>query len=266
MSITWVRHKFESAAIETRTQWYMNNFSDFFMPFETGGSTASDASNSGTDTLKIRPYNDADSAYYSTIVLYKTKTETTSARANVNSYALYNNAGASQHTQSNVQSSDVNSLYFDLATIGGVKVLRITRAIPDNTNTILLFKESNARDADGGTGAYIGLSGPYKASASSADNTKGYIGFLSNKHPGCTYWKKGTSDTGNAQVTDKNVGLCTNIIINRFAACGMITNLYTIDGMSSVSQTPVLDTEFAVAVSGRLYTFYSLGHGLCIRE
>lgn len=266
MSITWIRHKFESADIATRTQWYMDHFSDFFMPFETGGSTATDASNNGTDVLKVRPYSDANSAHYFTITLQKTKTDSSSARANVYQYAYYNNAGSSQYSQTNVQNSDVNSLYFDITTIGTIKVLRITRAIPDNTNTILLFKESNARDADGGVGAYIGLSGPLKSSVSVADNTKGFMGFLSDKHPGCTFWKKGTSDTGNAQVTDKNVGLCSNIIINRFAACGMITGLYTIDGMDSVSLTPVIDTEFAVAVGGKLYTFYSLGHGLCIRE
>ena len=260
MPIAWNRHKFNgSSDAEERQAWYMSVAGEFFRPFtEEGGSTSS----SSSDVLKIRPYPNADAAWNCEI----TMSSVTMSQAGVSSIVL-KEITTSRATLSNCIQSGSSSqpLYFDTASFGNIHVLRITKETPQDINTIILLHDPLGRDADTGVGEYYAISAPYKSSFTQANHRVGLIAFLSNTHTGSTY-RYSSGSPADIQVVTDNVGLCSNVIINRYAASGILTNLYSIDGMSSTSQTPIADTEFAVSVNDRLTKFYSIGHGLCIRE
>ncbi len=257
MAITWTRKKFQTGSdAATRKTWLMTNLSGWIYDV--------DQTNTSNDVLIFQPYTGEDPSCQFRITLANA---TTDSNVNVSNVSLCPTVGApstNTKTVTNIIAADAGGIYFDMATIGGMSVLRITKSQVSSDQMVVLVKETGVADADGGSTTLYTLSAPHK-SGSTYYHFTGLLGFLSTTHPGMTFKASSSSSTTeNIQMDGLNIGVCTNAILNRFAACGALSNMYTIDGMPAFA--PIQNVEFAISVNGHQSTFYSIGHGLCIRE
>lgn len=265
MAVTWERYAFnKNLSPEQRQNWYLQNFGDFIVPFENGGSSTA----IGADTLLVSPYkiNGSGTDPYSKFVI-TVNIPSSTTNPNISSVILKNESDStvSGWNGTNAQAGNAETLYFDRANIGGIKVLRLTKQTPTSANTVLFAKDDNARYAaqNGANTKMVVFSMPFKNSTTTAYHNVGNIGFLTHRSTREEHWSSSTT-SGNIQLCSENIDWCDYPILNRYAVMGCITNFYTYDGTSSLA--PILDTEFTITVNGRQSTFYSLGHGLCIRE
>lgn len=263
MAITWTRHKMNtSATAADREAWYEENLRS---PGWIQGYNCNNPEN-GSDALTIKPFD--GTSCWSTIILHAVTSDSTVKPQKIDFYTIKGDSGSASKKSldtSYLVPASAGGLYFDTARISNIDVLRICQSDPQPSSMITIVKETGVTDADGETGTLYLLSAPYKAYGTNPTNHDyGLLWFLSNKHPGITYRYEISTSRLMIQLYQDNIGQCTNAILNRFAACGMLSNIYAIDGMST--SAPVQGVEFSVSVNGHLSTFYSLGHGLCIRE
>lgn len=262
MAITWTRRKMStSATAADREAWYEANLK------QTGWIHGYNCDNpqSGYDALTIKPFD--GTSCWSTIILQTVTSDSTVKPQKIDLYTIKGDSSQASKKTLDTQylvPASAGGLYFDTARISNIDVLRICQSDPQPSSMITMVKETGITDADGETGTLYLLSAPYKAYGTNPTNHDlGLLWFLSNKHPGTVY-ELNVSTGANIQLYQDNIGQCTNAILNRFAACGMLSNIYAIDGMST--SAPIQGVEFSVSVNGHMSTFYSLGHGLAIME
>lgn len=256
MAIKWIRNKLPPTNDATERGAFYNT------KLQQAGWLTSYETNAGTtyDYLYLQPVE-------TTGCLCRIKVNGSGGSwtdANISITEVYqstNGPSGSPNTISNVVGTDVNGLYFDTAKIGGIDVLRITNLTP--TTRCLILAKSNAAKADGGTGMIYYMSAPYFQS--SVYDQVGIYSFMNDFSVLAKSNYSGSTSAGaSIQLVTTNKGSCNNPILNRYAVLGMATNFYTYDGTQNGA--PAHNVEFNLSVNGVVTPFYSLGHGLCIRE
>ena len=243
-AITWTRHEFTPIADATeREAWYTDAGLDDWFDITQGSSA-------GVDIFTLQPYTDGAKVEFEW-----SNMQGATNREKMNQIRFYL-AGASSTTTYNgaikpTASSTVGNLSFDFATVGSVELLRLCTTENSWDNEVILARDT-AMTADGVTAKLVVMN---NAASSTAVQAGGYIILADNT--GGTHYKSVSNAA--VQYRSDSVTYCDKFILQPIETLGIISHIYSIDG--SPNYAPVGDVEFILGG----HTYYSLGHGMCVR-
>ena len=242
-AITWTRHEYTPIADATeREAWYTDAGLDDWFDITQGSSA-------GVDYFTLQPYTDG-----ARVLMQWGYMQGTTTRERMTGMSFYL-AGASATTSysGNVYpqaSSTAGNLSFDFATVGSVELLRLCTTENSWDNEVILARDT-ATTADGVTAKLIVMNNAVSASAQAG----GYI-ILADNTGSAKYY---THSSNTIQYCSSSVTYCDKFILQPIETLGIISHIYSIDG--SPNYAPVGDVEFILGS----HTYYSLGHGMCVR-
>jgi hypothetical protein len=247
-AITWTRHEYTPISDATeREAWYTAAGLDGWF----------DITSSGTDNDKftLQPYTDGARLVLNWAYMNARSGQSWEQMDGIKFYL----AGASATTTYNgttkpQASSEAGNLSFDFATVGSVELLRMCTT-ENSWNNEVIFARDTATTADGATAKLVVMNNSYGNNAA-YPRAGGYI-ILADTTGSAKY----NSNTSNSvvQYRSDSVTYCDKFILQPIETLGIISHIYAIDG--SPNYAPAGDVEFTLGS----HTYYSLGHGMCVR-
>lgn len=252
--ITWTRNEYTAIANSTdRQAWYEAAELDKWASITMDTSAGSDAFSFNTGVT--------GGAYINVNFQYMHLSSGTSNTPRVNTVTYYPqgaSATATIYYAKPTEGVTDGHLSFDTASIGTgdtstLELLRICTSTVSWQKMLLFAVIKGGVNVDSDTSAYL-LSLTTTHNGSASDPTIGSRIILDPKGRSVYAANNSTS----IQFHKDNTGFCDKYILQPVPIMGVKSALYSIDGGTSI---PVGDVEFIV----QGHTYYSLGHGLCVR-